>query len=175
MLEKYYVIVTVSEVSAGDYGSEWINRMVNAVNTEFPITPISQQTSFEFQINTRISKVSWFEQFVILSKRRFLQLRRNKVQKYSIIKNVKSKKERYLTKSFHFFQDYMYLKICLHIFVGFIIGGLFVNIGNDGSKIIYNIGFCLTCLIFLLYVPMLPILMHCKKITIIKLQLKEEN
>lgn len=93
MLEKYYVIVTVSEVSAGDYGSEWINRMVNAVNTEFPITPISQQTSFEFQINTTILKVSWFEQFVILSKRRFLQLRRNKVQKYSIIKNVKSKKE----------------------------------------------------------------------------------
>lgn len=62
----------------------------------------------------------------------------------------------------------MYLKICLHIFVGFIIGGLFVNIGNDGSKTIYNIGFCLTCLIFLLYVPMLPILMHCKEITIIR-------
>lgn len=62
----------------------------------------------------------------------------------------------------------MYLKICLHIFVGFIIGGLFVNIGNDGSKIIYNIGFCLACLIFLLYVPMLPILMHCKKTTIIR-------
>lgn len=82
--------------------------------------------------------------------------------------NQKNFYKRYLTKSFHLFQDYIYLKICLHIFVGFIIGGLFVNIGNDGSKIIYNIGFCLACLIFLLYVPMLPILMHCKKITIIR-------
>ena len=49
-------------MSAGDYGSEWINRMVNAVSTEFPVIPISRQTSFEFQVNATISKVSWFEQ-----------------------------------------------------------------------------------------------------------------
>lgn len=105
-LKNIMFSLSVSEVAAGDYGSEWINRMVNGINTEFPIIPISQQTNFEFQINATISKVSWLEQFIILSKRKLLQLRRNKVQKYSIIKKSKKGRfhERYLAKSFIFFR-----------------------------------------------------------------------
>lgn len=56
----------------------------------------------------------------------------------------------------------MYLKISLHIFLGFIIGGLFLDIGNDGSKTLFNFGFCFTCLIVFLYIPMLPVLLHCE-------------
>lgn len=57
----------------------------------------------------------------------------------------------------------MYLKISLHIFLGFIIGGLFLGVGDDGSKTLYNFGFCFACLIIFLYVPMLPVLLHCKQ------------
>ncbi|CAK9794778.1 ATP-binding cassette subfamily G member 4 [Anthophora quadrimaculata] len=128
----------VIEVSAGDYGSEWINRMINSVSTEFPIVPISQPTSqptsVEFHLEEKISKLSWMDQFVTLSKRMLLQLYRNK--------------------------NYIYLKISLHIFLGFIIGGLFLNVGNDGSKTLFNFGFCFACLIVFLYIPMLPVLMN---------------
>ncbi|XP_043581092.1 ATP-binding cassette sub-family G member 1-like isoform X1 [Bombus pyrosoma] len=124
----------VIEISAGEYGSEWISRMINAVDTEFPIVPVSRRTRFEFQYKAKISKVSWFKQFVVLSKRMLLQLGRNK--------------------------SYMYLKISLYIFLGFVVGSLFLNIGNDGSKTLSNFTFCFACLIILLYVPMSPVLMH---------------
>ncbi|XP_017798137.1 PREDICTED: ATP-binding cassette sub-family G member 1-like [Habropoda laboriosa] len=124
----------VIEVSAGEYGSEWISRMINSVSTEFPIVPISQPTSIEFQLAEKMSKLSWTDQFVALSKRMLLQLYRNK--------------------------NHVYLKIGLHVFLGFIIGGLFLNVGNDGSKTLFNFGFCFACLIVFLYVPMLPVLMN---------------
>ncbi|XP_050573968.1 ATP-binding cassette sub-family G member 1-like isoform X2 [Bombus affinis] len=124
----------VIEISAGEYGSEWIGRMINAVDAEFPIVPVSRRTRFEFQYKTKISKVPWFKQFVVLSRRMLLQLRRNK--------------------------SYMYLKISLYIFLGFVVGSLFLNIGNDGSKTLSNFTFCFACLIILLYVPMSPVLMH---------------
>lgn len=60
-------------------------------------------------------------------------------------------------------QSYMYLKISLYIFLGFVVGSLFLNIGNDGSKTLSNFTFCFACLIILLYVPMSPVLMHCKE------------
>ena len=88
----------------------------------------------KFQYKAKISKVSWFKQFVVLSRRMLLQLRRNK--------------------------SYIYLKISLYIFLGFVVGSLFLNIGNDGSKTLSNFTFCFACLIILLYVPMSPILMH---------------
>lgn len=121
------------EISAGDYGTEWINRMLSLTNTT-PIDPISRTTKHEFEFSKEIPKLSWFDQFTILSKRMLLQLYRNR--------------------------NYVYLKIVLHIFLGFIIGGLFLNIGNDGSKALFNFGLCFACLIVLLYVPMLPVLLH---------------
>lgn len=73
------------EISTGEYGPEWVNRMVNVVDMEFPIISVPQQTSFKFQFDAnfnemqKIWNVSRFEQFVILCKRMFLQFRRNKV------------------------------------------------------------------------------------------------
>ncbi|XP_043264536.1 ATP-binding cassette sub-family G member 1-like [Colletes gigas] len=124
----------VIEVSAGEYGSEWTNRMINAVNTELPIVPICRSKRHEFQLAKEMPKISWSDQFLILSRRMMLQLYRNK--------------------------NYMYLKIGLHVFLGFIIGGLFLNVGNDGSKTLFNFGFCFACLILFLYVPMLPVLLQ---------------
>ncbi|XP_053980636.1 ATP-binding cassette sub-family G member 1-like [Hylaeus volcanicus] len=124
----------VIEVSAGDYGTEWTSRMINLVDTELPIVPICRPTQREFQLPKEMPRLSWCDQFVILSRRMTLQLWRNK--------------------------NYMYLKIGLHVFLGFIIGALFLNVGNDGSKTLFNFGFCFACLILFLYVPMLPVLLH---------------
>ncbi|XP_076174548.1 ATP-binding cassette subfamily G member 4 isoform X2 [Ptiloglossa arizonensis] len=124
----------VIEVSSGEYGPEWIGRMITTVDTELPIVPISRTTLQELELAKVMPKISWYDQFVVLSKRMMLQLRRNR--------------------------NYMYLKISLHVFLGFIIGGLFLNVGNDGSKALFNFGFCFACLILLLYVPMLPVLLH---------------
>lgn len=124
----------VIDVAAGEYGTEWRSRMINAVKREFPIVPIPRAKSLETQHGNKITKVSWLNQFLVLSKRMILQMYRNK--------------------------NYMYLKISLHIFLGIIIGGLFLNVGNDGSKSLSNFGFCFACLIILLYVPMCPVLMN---------------
>ncbi|KAK9293493.1 hypothetical protein QLX08_011583 [Tetragonisca angustula] len=137
---KYYNPADfVIEISTGEYGPGWVDRMVNVVNMEFPIISIPQQTSFKFQFDAKngmqkIWNVSQFEQFVILCRRMLLQFRRNK--------------------------NYVYLKIILHICLGFVIGGLFLNVGRDGSKTLFNFGFCFACLIFFLYIPMLPILLN---------------
>ncbi|XP_076766313.1 ATP-binding cassette sub-family G member 1 isoform X2 [Xylocopa sonorina] len=124
----------VIEISAGEYGSEWISKMTNAVDTEFPVVPVPSPTSIEFQFDRKISKLSWSRQFIVLSKRMLMQLFRNK--------------------------NYIYINLGIHIFLGFTIGGLFLNVGHDGSKTMYNFGFCLASLIILLYIPMLPVLMH---------------
>jgi hypothetical protein len=54
------------------------------------------------------------------------------------------------------------LKLSLHLALGIIIGGMFYDMGNDGSKTFFNFGFCFTCIIFFLYIPMMPVLLQCK-------------
>ncbi|XP_076389834.1 ATP-binding cassette sub-family G member 1 isoform X2 [Megachile rotundata] len=67
----------VIEMSAGEYGAEWITRMVSFVDTEMPIDPISRPaTTYPMK---RMSKIPWFDQFTTLSRRMLLQLYRNKV------------------------------------------------------------------------------------------------
>lgn len=40
---------------------------------------------------------------------------------------------------------------------------MFYDMGNDGAKTMFNFGFCFTCIIFFLYIPMMPVLLQCKK------------
>lgn len=105
------------------------------------------------------TKISWWSQFTTLYRRKMLQFYRDRVIIIILFffcnKNIKF--------IFLSLQNYMYLKISLHIFLGVIIGGLFFDIGNDGSKTLFNFGFCFTCLIVFLYIPMLPVLLHCKE------------
>ncbi|XP_076296280.1 ATP-binding cassette sub-family G member 1 isoform X1 [Lasioglossum baleicum] len=123
------------DVSSGEYGKEWIAKMMNLVDTEMPIAPICRSPGEDdLLLAKRMAKVSWCDQFIALSRRMILQLNRNR--------------------------NYIYLKISLYIFLGFIIGGLFLNVGDDGSKTLFNFGFCFACLIVFLYVPMLPVLLH---------------
>ncbi|KAL2732539.1 ATP-binding cassette sub-family G member 1-like [Vespula maculifrons] len=123
----------IIEVSTGEYGQDYIERMITYVNTKLPILSITRSTK-EFELERKHPRISWYEQFVTLFKRMMLQLYRDR--------------------------RYVYLKISLNLFTGIMNGLLFLNIGNDGSKTLFNFGFCFICLIVFLYIPMLPILLR---------------
>ncbi|PNF37193.1 ATP-binding cassette sub-family G member 1 [Cryptotermes secundus] len=57
-------------------------------------------------------------------------------------------------------RSYLYLQGLMYLFLIFIIGSLYYNMGFDGAKQLYNFGFCYTCIIVFLYLPMLPVLLH---------------
>ncbi|XP_011501126.1 PREDICTED: ATP-binding cassette sub-family G member 1 [Ceratosolen solmsi marchali] len=124
----------IVEVSSGEYGHELVDKMISKIDMKFPIGLVNQMSPDGYKFSKEIAKISWWEQFTILLRRKMLQFYRDR--------------------------NYMYLKISLHIFLGVIIGGLFLDIGNDGSKTLFNFGFCFTCLIVFLYIPMLPVLLH---------------
>ncbi|KYN06508.1 PREDICTED: ATP-binding cassette sub-family G member 1-like [Cyphomyrmex costatus] len=121
------------EISTGDYGLDLVELMVTYVNMKLPLLPIFRSKS-EFEFDKKNPKTSWIDQFGTLVKRMAMQIYRNR--------------------------NYMYLKISLHIFLGIVIGGMFFNMGNDGSKALFNFGFCFACLIVFLYIPMLPVLLQ---------------
>ncbi|XP_071647246.1 ATP-binding cassette sub-family G member 1 isoform X3 [Temnothorax longispinosus] len=129
----------IIEIASGEYGFNWIDRMITCVKTKQPLLPIPRSKS-EFDLDQKIPKISWIYQFGTLVRRMMLQLYRNRVSLCS--------------------QNYIYLKISLHIFLGLVIGGLFFNMGNDGSKALFNYGFCFACIIVFLYLPMLPVLLQ---------------
>lgn len=76
--------------------------------------------------------------------------------------------ERYPTSQFHQFwvvlkrsllfsrRDWtlMYLRLFAHILVGFLIGALYYDIGNDGAKVLSNLGFLFFNMLFLMYTSM---------------------
>lgn len=125
----------VLEVSSGEYGIEYVDKMINSVDLKYPVIPIERSPKHEIEIdnNLGINKIPWHHQFFILLKRMMLQFYRDRNQ--------------------------MYFKMILHVFLGLTIGGLFLKIGTDGSKTLFNFGFCFACLIVFLYIPMLPVLL----------------
>ncbi|KAH1020664.1 hypothetical protein HUJ04_010281 [Dendroctonus ponderosae] len=59
-------------------------------------------------------------------------------------------------------KSYLLLRTILHILIGFIVGTLYIGMGKDGSKTIFNFGFYFTSIIFFMYIPMMPVLLQCK-------------
>ncbi|KYQ50171.1 ATP-binding cassette sub-family G member 4, partial [Trachymyrmex zeteki] len=123
----------IIEISTGDYGFDLVEQIVTCVDTKLPLLPIFRSKS-EFELDKKNPKISWIDQFNTLVKRMMMQIYRNR--------------------------NYMYMKISLHIFLGILIGAMYFNMGNDGSKALFNFGFCFACLIFFLYMPMLPVLLQ---------------
>ncbi|XP_028045850.1 ATP-binding cassette sub-family G member 1 isoform X2 [Monomorium pharaonis] len=120
----------IIELSAGDYGFDVVERMVTYVNTKLPLSIFQSKSQFDIDKE----KVAWIDQFSTLMKRMIVQLYRNR--------------------------SYIYLKISLHLFLGIIVGNLYFNMGNDGSKAIFNFGFCFACVIFFMYMPLMPVLLQ---------------
>nr|CAD7571898.1 unnamed protein product [Timema californicum] len=159
LLTRYYNRCTfmkelngrVLEVSSGEYGNH-IEKMVNAVDNgrcyRWEDKDASSQTlglplygrqefksDQDYKDNSIYNlNVSAWEQFQILAYRMFLQSWRNK--------------------------NFMYLNACMYIFLSFVIGGLFWQIGHDGSKSLFNFGFCYNCNVIFMFVPLLPALLQ---------------
>nr|XP_023027836.1 ATP-binding cassette sub-family G member 1-like [Leptinotarsa decemlineata] len=78
----------------------------------------------------------WMRQFSILIMRMWLQMWRDK--------------------------NYLLLRTVLHLVLGVFVGFIYLGMGQDGSKTIFNFGFYFCCLIFFMYIPMMPILLQCE-------------
>lgn len=53
------------------------------------------------------------------------------------------------------------------ILLGLVVGGIYDGVGNDATKALFNFGFAITIMIAYLYMPMMPILLQCKYLTMI--------
>lgn len=55
----------------------------------------------------------------------------------------------------------MYLRLFAHILVGLLIGALYYDIGNDGAKVLSNLGFLFFNMLFLMYTSMTITILSC--------------
>ncbi|KAI5643361.1 ABC-2 type transporter domain-containing protein [Phthorimaea operculella] len=62
----------------------------------------------------------------------------------------------------------MYLRLFAHILVGFLIGALYYDIGDDGSKVLSNLGFLFFNMLFLMYTSMTITILSCEYITCLR-------
>lgn len=90
---------------------------------------------------------SEIKQFFIILKRTLLFSRRDWVS------SAKGSRQTFFNK-IYLFQTLMYLRLFAHILVGFLIGALYFNIGNDGAKVLSNLGFLFFNMLFLMYTSM---------------------
>lgn len=58
----------------------------------------------------------------------------------------------------------MYLRLFAHILVGLLIGALYYDIGNDGAKVLSNLGFLFFNMLFIMYTSMTITILSCKYI-----------
>lgn len=138
----------IIEVCCMEYG-DYHDRMVTAVdNGRINCNNLCRLASMEeVSLDNSISSIKeypilseqnfdhgsgWFRQFYVLIMRMWLQMWRDKC--------------------------YLLLRVFLYIVIGILIGNLYIGMGQDGSKTIFNFGFYFTCLIFFMYIPMMPIL-----------------
>lgn len=56
----------------------------------------------------------------------------------------------------------MYLRLFAHVLVGFLIGALYYDIGNDGAKVLSNLGFLFFNMLFLMYTSMTITILSCE-------------
>ena len=173
------------EVASGEYGHEFLDRMVELIDNgrvlsykpspniidryekiyDYNIdksndgdekkTMEKQQMEEEIDPNNLKFKCSSWQQFVVLFKRASKQIYSNKVKLLALVKLL-------LILIADFLQNYLSLRIFMHIFLGLVIGGLFWQMGNDATKTLFNFGFCFTIIITFMYIPMLPVLLECK-------------
>lgn len=95
--------------------------------------PLSITTPIQNSLSEYNFSSSGWSQFVLLLKRMLLQQGRDTI--------------------------YLLIKLMVHVVCGIIVGGMFWKMGNDGSKTLFNIGYCFLTLIAVLYIPLLPILL----------------
>lgn len=155
------------EVSCGEYGFEFVDKMVTSVAngkcdswrpavdskireeeiTETVKRPCMENFEEDFDPAEFKTQTSNWEQFRILHKRMTIQMWRD--------------------------SNYLKLRVYMHILLGLLIGSLFWDMGNDASKTLYNFGFCFTIMIFFMYIPMMPILLECEFVNLNEIPLRD--
>ncbi|KAG5863623.1 ATP-binding cassette sub-family G member 1, partial [Gonioctena quinquepunctata] len=98
------------------------------------ISSITQEKTIELCPSNFEYEAGWTMQFHVLIMRMWLQMWRDK--------------------------NYLLLRVILYILIGIMVGTIFIGMGQDGSKTIFNFGFYFCCLIFFMYIPMMPILLQ---------------
>lgn len=56
----------------------------------------------------------------------------------------------------------MYLRLFAHLLVALLITALYYDIGNDGAKVLSNLGFLFFNMLFLMYTSMTITILSCK-------------
>lgn len=138
----------IIEVSSGEYGShtdnmvaaiengksqQWRDYAMEKTAPKFESMEIEQLNTGGVEKHNYMHGSTTFQQFYVLMKRMLLQTVRNK--------------------------SYLWLRVNLHLALGFMVAILFLRMGYDASKTIFNFGFCYACIIVMLYVPMMPVLL----------------
>lgn len=145
---------TVIEASCAEYGREYLDKMIKDIDKNCPSSnneliqiPTTNgnvkhhrgsfvSNDIEFNVKNLKAKSTNWDQFCTLLKRNMIQILRNR--------------------------KYLALKFYMHVFLGFLLGSTFYQIGNDASQTLYNFGFCFTVLIAFMYIPLMPVLLECK-------------
>ncbi|XP_055055377.2 ATP-binding cassette sub-family G member 4 [Misgurnus anguillicaudatus] len=132
----------IIEVASGEYGD--LNHVLfeavqgglcsdeskkNSIDKNDPTSP-SQCYNDSGHIEKHTFATSTFTQFCILFKRTFITICRDTV----------------LT----------HLRVMSHLFIGVLIGLLYLNIGNDASKVFNNTGFLFFSMLFLMFAALMP-------------------
>jgi len=132
-IENGHFSFSQQQASAGDMCSknEKSKRVVPVSDKGHTVTVTSNLPGLDHNLNFNSSL---WQQIRILTYRMLLQTYRDK--------------------------SYVYLHGLVYLFLIFIIGGMYYNMGYDGSKQLFNFGFCYCCIIVFLYVPLLPILIR---------------
>ncbi|XP_030380511.1 ATP-binding cassette sub-family G member 4 [Scaptodrosophila lebanonensis] len=122
--------------------SSWTSEAENGKNTPSKSDTTSGASSypevehFEKEINPNLlkAKSSWWMQYKLLLMRMLLQMWRDK--------------------------SHIKMKFYMNIILALIVSGLYMDIGNDASKALFNFGFSFTIIIAYLYLPMMPVLLQ---------------
>ncbi|XP_069676331.1 ATP-binding cassette subfamily G member 4 [Periplaneta americana] len=150
----------VIEVASGEYGDH-LEKMVTAVdNGHCGCWSLQQASSTEPVLKNGKSRS-------IVSDVDYSKLLTNQTQdsgqKYNFkstsLEQVRILTHRMLLQTWRD-RSYLCLQFLMYLFLVFIIGGLYWNMGQDGAKQLYNFGFCYTCIIVFTYLPLLPVLLH---------------
>lgn len=128
-----------------------------AISVEEPGTETALLSEETGDLSPERYPTSEFHQFWVVLKRTLLFSRRDWV---SLIWIFLCNNLANVIFSTH--QTLMYLRLFAHILVGFLIGALYYDIGNDGAKVLSNLGFLFFNMLFLMYTSMTITILSCK-------------